>query len=234
MRNSNETEKAKTEIREASVRHAVSVSPHHLVEAVAAVGYQATLASPGPHAPVRLSFGDTMEAIASRKSRFVAGAVFTLLILLINQLHNDLSKTLLLFLLATPVQITVGWDYYRGCIHALRRRKFNLDSLVVLDYDSDSKRPFETSTLTMKTPKGYQYWCEGPMPKAFDSSRLKEKGFDTPRSGAMYSLVPLSRTCVNDHGVTDNCYKHDFRYREWVSQEIDPQPIRKILRELGI
>jgi len=119
--------------RLATVRHSASVTPPELVEAVGAVGYQATLASPGPHVQTRLSFGDTMEAIASRKSRFIAGAVFTLLILLVNTWDaNDLPKALLLFLLATPVQITVGWDYYRGCIHALRRRTFNLDSLVVL------------------------------------------------------------------------------------------------------
>src|SRR5208283_4941392 len=89
--------------RLATVRHSAAATPRELVEAVSAVGYQATLASPGPHAPTRVSFGDTMEAIASRKSRFIAGAIFTLLILLINQSSaaNDLSKTLLLFLLAT-------------------------------------------------------------------------------------------------------------------------------------
>lgn len=120
--------------RLATVRHAFTVSPHELVQAVADVGYQATLASPGPDAHHGLSFGDTMEAIASRRSRFVAGAAFTVLILLINQLWaaNDVTKVLFLFLLATPVQITVGWDYYRGCIHALRRWSLNLDSLVVL------------------------------------------------------------------------------------------------------
>ncbi|MGD0092330.1 MAG: cation-translocating P-type ATPase [Planctomycetota bacterium] len=119
--------------RLATVRHSIAVTPRELIEAVSAVGYQATQASPGPHASTRLSFGDTMEAIASRKSRFIAGAIFTLLILLINQFWAaNFSKALLLFLLATPVQITVGWDYYRGCIHALRRRALNLDSLVVL------------------------------------------------------------------------------------------------------
>ena len=120
--------------RLATVRHASAIRPSELVAAVAAVGYQATLASPSPDAHARLSFGDTMDAIASRKSRFISGAGFTLLLLLVNQFYtaNDVSKVLLLFLLATPVQITVGWDYYRGCIHALKRWSLNLDSLVVL------------------------------------------------------------------------------------------------------
>ncbi|MCY3022686.1 MAG: HAD-IC family P-type ATPase, partial [Planctomycetota bacterium] len=120
--------------RLATVRHSASIKPQDLVAAVAAVGYQATLASPSSDAHAGLSFGDTMDAIASRKSRFIAGAIFTLLILVINQVWatNDLSKVLLLFLLATPVQITVGWDYYRGCIHALRRWSLDLDCLVVL------------------------------------------------------------------------------------------------------
>jgi Cu+-exporting ATPase len=120
--------------RLATVRHSADVRSGELVAAVATVGYQATLASPGPAARTRVSFGDTMEAIASRKSRFVAGAAFTFLILLLNQIWavTDVSKLLLLFLLATPIQITVGWDYYRGAIHGLRRWTCNLDTLVVL------------------------------------------------------------------------------------------------------
>jgi hypothetical protein len=108
-----------------------------------------------------------------------------------------------------------------------------LGELVVLDYDSPSRRPFDTTTLTMKTPKGYQYWCTGPLPKSADLNvRLAKKGFDTPRSGVMYALVPFSRTCTQDHGGKDDCYKHDFRYREWVNFGADPQPVRKVLREL--
>ncbi|HEY3322963.1 MAG TPA: heavy metal translocating P-type ATPase [Planctomycetota bacterium] len=121
--------------RLATVRHNADVKPRELIDAIAAIGYQGTVASPSPGSHVQMSFGDTMEVLASQKTRFVAGAIFTLLILLINYLwgtNDDKSKLFLLFLLATPVQITVGWEYYRGCIHALRKWSFNMDSLVVL------------------------------------------------------------------------------------------------------
>src|SRR6185312_4715886 len=45
---------------------------------------------------------------------------------------TSLYKVALLFLLATPVQIIVGWDYYRGFFQALRNWSFTMDSLVVL------------------------------------------------------------------------------------------------------
>jgi P-type Cu+ transporter len=119
--------------RLATVRHSSAVKPHDLVEAVGAIGYQATLASPSPDARRGVAFGDTIDVIASRKSRFIAGAIFTMLILIIDQSWTSSNvKLLLLFLLATPVQITVGWDYYRGFFRALRNWTFNMDSLVVI------------------------------------------------------------------------------------------------------
>jgi Cu+-exporting ATPase len=122
--------------RLATVRHSVQILPEELVEAVGVIGYQATLASPagGAH-HVQAGFGDTMDVIASRKTRFVAGAIFTILILIVDPLRNtlgDSSWLLILFLLASPVQLTVGWDYYRGFFHALRKWSFNMDSLVAL------------------------------------------------------------------------------------------------------
>jgi len=133
-RNGVETAGVNLLTRLATVRHTTEIHSRDLIEAVAQVGYQATLASPGPDIHTQMSFGDTMDVIASRKSRFVAGAILTLLILIVNQIwtHDDTAKLLILFLLATPVQITVGWDYYRGFIHALKRWSFNMDSLVVL------------------------------------------------------------------------------------------------------
>ena len=118
--------------RLATVRHNDSIRPMDLADAVTAAGFQATLANPGNDARGYVSFGDTIDVIAGRKSRFVAGAIFTLLILLVNQFWLTDDKVVLLFLLATPVQITVGWEYYRGCIRALRRLSFNMDTLVVL------------------------------------------------------------------------------------------------------
>ncbi|HYF51396.1 MAG TPA: HAD-IC family P-type ATPase, partial [Planctomycetota bacterium] len=120
--------------RLATVRHTEAVKHQQLVDAVGSIGYQATLASPGPDARGRVAFGDTIDVIASRKSRFIAGAILTLLILIIDQTWGSSSnfKLMILFLLATPVQITVGWEYYRGFFRALRNYTFTMDSLVVL------------------------------------------------------------------------------------------------------
>ena len=74
--------------RLATVRHTHQVKPQELVEAVGDIGYQATLASPAGSAHARVSFGDTMDVIASRKTRFVVGAIFTLLILIIDQAQD--------------------------------------------------------------------------------------------------------------------------------------------------
>ena len=49
---------------------------------------------------------------------------------------NNSSKLMLLFLAASPVQIMVGWEYYRGFWRALRKWSFNMDSLVVLGAQS--------------------------------------------------------------------------------------------------
>ena len=64
--------------RLATVRHIQQVDPQQLISAVSAIGYQGTLAHPGPgHRHV--SFGDTIDVIASRRARFVVGTIFTLL-----------------------------------------------------------------------------------------------------------------------------------------------------------
>jgi Cu+-exporting ATPase len=120
--------------RLATVRHATTVKPQNLVDAVGLVGYQATLANPTPGLRGGVTFGESIDVIASRKSRFVAGAILTLLILLVDQgwSSTSLYKLAILFSLATPVQIIVGWDYYRGFFQALRNGTFTMDSLVVL------------------------------------------------------------------------------------------------------
>jgi Cu+-exporting ATPase len=120
--------------RLATVRHSEALKPQSLIDAAALVGYQASLASPSPDRHSRVAFGDSIDVIASRKSRFVAGAILTMMIVFIEQTWANTSsfKLLILFLLATPVQITVGWEYYRGFFRALRNWTFTLDSLVVI------------------------------------------------------------------------------------------------------
>lgn len=111
--------------------------------------------------------------------------------------------------------------------------------LVILDYDSDSGAPFDTGTLTMRTPKGYQYWCRMPgvgsdLWFAKWGESLRKVGFDTPRAGAMYALVPLSRTCSRDRGGRCDCHPHahDFRIREWVEPRAPVLPFRTVVKRL--
>eukprot|EP01134_Creolimax_fragrantissima_P007680 CFRG7680T1 len=47
--------------------------------------------------------------------------------------YNELTvEMLVLFVLDTPVQFWVGWVFYRGAYHALKRRQANMDVLVAL------------------------------------------------------------------------------------------------------
>ncbi len=119
--------------RLSTIRHSAKVAPAALAAAVNALGFHATLAKAEVEGSAGTAFGETLDLIAGRQSRFVAGAVLTVLIFGVHSLAtNDSWKLLFLFLLATPVQVAVGWDYYAEFFSALRRWRFNLDSLVVL------------------------------------------------------------------------------------------------------
>ena len=118
--------------RMAMIRHASITKSAQLIAAVTALGYNATSASPGTDPREAQTLGDSIEAIASRRSRFIAGAILTFIILLVDQFLDGEGKIMWLFLLATPVQITVGWEYYRGFFQALKSWTFTMDSLVVM------------------------------------------------------------------------------------------------------
>jgi Cu+-exporting ATPase len=119
--------------RMVTVRHMHSTRSEELVAAVTEVGYECSLAARSGDPSARQPVSDSAEAIASRCSRFVAGAILTCILLIVDQLGGDSKNRMLwLFLLATPVQITVGWEYYLGFFRALRVWQFNTDSLVVI------------------------------------------------------------------------------------------------------
>ena len=65
--------------------------------------------------------------------RFCVGAIITVLTFIADSVNANTSwKLMLLFLLATPLQIAVGAEYYVEFFKSIRRWRFNLDSLVVL------------------------------------------------------------------------------------------------------
>lgn len=120
--------------RMATVRHSANVQPHHLVQALSAVGYEATPAGVGGDPRTREAGQAAQENTSSLKARLVTGAVLTAMLFVVDRCMGGDSKNraLWMFLLATPVQITVGWAYYMGFFRALRRFSFNMDSLVAI------------------------------------------------------------------------------------------------------
>jgi len=121
--------------RMTTVRHNQSIEPARLIDAVKAAGFEASLAMPGSdRQQQQLTLADAIDEIASWRSRFLAGAILTLILLAVDRIvaGSSKEKVMWLFLLATPVQITVGWEYYRSFFKALGQRRFNMDSLVVL------------------------------------------------------------------------------------------------------
>ncbi|MEI6232154.1 MAG: cation-translocating P-type ATPase [Planctomycetota bacterium] len=119
--------------RLSTVRHSTAVAPSALADAVNAVGLHATLAKVDVDGGSESCLGETLDLIASRKVRFYAGAVLTVLLFVVNSVNANTSwKLMLLFLLATPAQIAVGWEYYIEFFKSIRRWRFNLDSLVVV------------------------------------------------------------------------------------------------------
>lgn len=106
--------------------------------------------------------------------------------------------------------------------------------LAILDIDSLSRKPFDTSTLTMKTPRGYQYFTQAPKqdPDERTLMKLQSAHFDMIRANVMYSLIPLSTTCLYDRGGSCSCLVHDFRVREWVNFGASPQPFNSVVKEI--
>jgi hypothetical protein len=111
--------------------------------------------------------------------------------------------------------------------------------LVVLDLDIDQMPRLLSSsiTLTQRTSRGYQFFTREP----FDHelfNRLKEAipELDIPRTGPMYTVVPLSRTCTQDHGNKHDCKVHDLRVRTWVGEGLEaealqfPEFVRTVLK----
>jgi Cu+-exporting ATPase len=64
--------------------------------------------------------------------RFWLGLVLTLPVLIIAVFFYSREKNLLLFVLATPVQIILGWPFYRGAYFALKQRMADMNVLVAL------------------------------------------------------------------------------------------------------
>ncbi len=106
-----------------------------------------------------------------------------------------------------------------------------LSKLVLLDIDSELPGCLKTlalDTMLEKTPRGYCVFLAEPFDlKLWKRFAKKFPEFDNPRHGMMYALVPPSRTCINDFRGMDNCTRHEFRVRDWLSAPTKPMPFKE-------
>ncbi|MBI3190165.1 copper-translocating P-type ATPase [archaeon] len=79
---------------------------------------------------------DNKKDISDTKKRLVAGAVLSAIIFVgsFPEIFNIqlLNNSILLFVLATPVQFWVGLPFYRGLVHSLRNKTADMNTLIAV------------------------------------------------------------------------------------------------------
>src|SRR5207244_11214461 len=109
-----------------------------LREAVAAAGYDLAEARPdrAPGEAVDSERAAREAAQRREKLKFIAGAVLSAPVLLGGMSHalpwvpGVLQNPWVQLVLATPVQVWVGWQFHRGFVHDLRYRTASMSTLV--------------------------------------------------------------------------------------------------------
>lgn len=76
--------------------------------------------------------GEIKEEISKGWQRFWFGLILTIPVWIIATFFYDPKFNFLLFILATPVQIVLGWPFYRGAYFALRQKMADMNVLVSL------------------------------------------------------------------------------------------------------
>lgn len=124
----------------ATIDHNKNVTHEQLISAIEAKGYKAAMLVPGMEHD-RSSMQHEGDIVALKK-RFIISLLFALPAFIIGMFFMEdgllFSGTELpyavwiLFILATPVQFYVGWDFYRGTWVALKNKSANMDSLIAL------------------------------------------------------------------------------------------------------
>jgi hypothetical protein len=105
--------------------------------------------------------------------------------------------------------------------------------LVILDVDEEIKMD-GCPTLAMRSPRGYAFFTREPFdPDLWRDFEKRHPEFDAPRKGILYQLVPLSKTCVNDHGESHDCKRHDYRVRTWMDRTMPIIPFAEFVKDFG-
>lgn len=124
----------------AMVTHTAEATPEVLIKAVENRGYSARVIT-GSEDPETERKQEQAE-IHNLQRKFITSLIFSLPAFLIGMLFMkdsilfigyELSYTAYaLFVLATPVQFFVGWQFYRGAWAALKAKTANMDTLIAL------------------------------------------------------------------------------------------------------
>lgn len=75
---------------------------------------------------------DIKDEVKSGWQRFWLGLILTLPVWIISIFFYDPKWNILLFLIATPVQIILGWPFYRGAYFSLKQKTADMNILVSL------------------------------------------------------------------------------------------------------
>ena len=119
--------------RLATVRHSAESPPESLISAVESAGYKAALVSGEKRATSEETLLATAEEAYSKGVKFLIGAIFSALVLAAGALIEEKgSRAVYMFLLATPIQFTLGMEFYRGAYRAFRSGRPNTDMPVVV------------------------------------------------------------------------------------------------------
>jgi len=130
--------------------------PQILVKAVEGAGYGAQVIS----SLDRLSA--TTEQAGKARSQmilFLVGLALSVPLMVVSFLSHFPGQGYLLLALATPVQIALGWQFYRNSYRALAHRQANMDVLVALG----SSTAYVYSTASLLLHLGHLYFETGAM-----------------------------------------------------------------------
>jgi hypothetical protein len=119
----------------------------------------------------------------------------------------------------------LGAGYNLGLVTGLSRPR-----LCVLDLDTQ-RSDLRFNTLTQRTPRGLQFFFVDDVkdrPKIVEWA--KARGFDNPRTGITYVLIPPSITCAKD--TKEHKHEgqpHEWRVRYW-AQLAPIRPISEVMK----
>ena len=125
----------------ASVKYLPSlITPREIVQVIQKAGYDAVLPTDGEDTE-DAELAARRREIADQTRKFMVGLIFSVPLFLLSmgrdfgfvgQWSHAYGVNLLFWLLASPVQFYVGWDYYVGGIKSLRNGTANMDVLVAM------------------------------------------------------------------------------------------------------